>query len=82
MQIITNTSTAKDLTRALLTLGFEQGKAPAHVPATHIDVDRRCARAMKCGSCGKRGLTYTPYRRGREYRAVAACRHCGSGEEM
>jgi hypothetical protein len=79
-QTTTTTTTAKELSRALLAQGFETG-APRHVPERHLHIDRACARAMKCGSCGKRGMKYVPFRRGREYRALAAC-PCGAGEEM
>jgi hypothetical protein len=77
----TTTTTANDLTRALVALGFEQGKAPRHIPVSHLRIDRACARSMRCGSCGKRGMKFIPFRGGREYRAIAAC-PCGAGEEM
>jgi hypothetical protein len=82
MKTTTTSTTAQELSRALLTLGFEQGKVPRHIPERHLRIDRACAGTMKCGSCGKRGMTYIPFRRCHEYRAVAACRHCGAAEEM
>lgn len=81
LETTTKSNQAEVLSQELLRLGFVEG-APGHIPTEYVEIDRRCARAMRCGSCGKRGLVYRPFRRGRDYRALASCEKCGSGESM
>jgi hypothetical protein len=61
-------------------LGYLPG-APAHVPAEAVAIDRRVYRATRCGSCGRRGLRFTPWHRGHQYRGLATCPRCGHTEE-
>jgi hypothetical protein len=46
-----------------------------------LAIDRGVARAMRC-VCGKRGLSFQPYHRGREYDALGICRRCGHAEPI
>jgi hypothetical protein len=67
--------------KALALLGYREGP-PAHLDPATLAIDRRVYSAMNCGRCRKRGMAFRPMHRGREYRAVAVCRHCGHGEEV
>jgi hypothetical protein len=67
--------------KALALLGYREGPPP-HLDAGTLATDRRVYSAMKCGQCRRRGMHFRPMHRGREYRAVAVCRHCGHGEEV
>lgn len=80
MQTIAHPTTAEEIVSGLRRIGFTPG-APAAVPAEWLAIDRRMARAMKCGGCHKRGLRLEPFQRGGEYRGVLSCVRCGFGEE-
>jgi hypothetical protein len=82
MKVITSASVAKakNFVEELRRLGFVPG-APARVPADWLEIDRRMAKAMRCGGCGRRGLRLDPFHRGHEYQAVVSCIRCGFGEE-
>jgi hypothetical protein len=67
--------------RALAALGFEPGP-PAHLDTCTLATDRRAYSVMRCAACKRRGMRFRPMHRGREYRAVAVCRHCGHGEDV
>ena len=47
-----------------------------------LAVDTAIARRMRCGHCKKRGLRFTGFRHGQQYKGIAECDRCGSGEEV
>ena len=72
--------TAASIEASLRRLGFVDG-APDHIdPATRV-IDGRVARALICPGCGKKNMTYKPFRRGSDYAAIAVCK-CGDAEVM
>jgi hypothetical protein len=46
-----------------------------------VAIDRRVDRTAKCGSCGRRGMRFTPWHRGERYLGIALCLPCGHVEE-
>lgn len=66
----------KDLRAQLHALGFTEG-APQHIPPAIVQADQRIYKVMKCGECRRRGNKVSPMHRGREYRLLCSCRHCG-----
>jgi hypothetical protein len=84
-QTTTNTATSSTPATAaeqgLLALGYERG-APPHVRAATQAIDRQVCRQSRCGSCGRRGLSYRPFHRGREYRVLAVCPACQAAKEV
>jgi hypothetical protein len=74
-------TTAEALDREWRSLGFVAG-APPRVSPDGRAIDKRVCRHLKCAACRRRGLDYRPFRRGDDYRVLAACLHCGAGEEV
>jgi hypothetical protein len=72
-------TTAEALVAELRARGFVEGAPPYFSPEV-LAIDRGVARAMRC-VCGKRGMTFQPYHRGRQYDALAVC-PCGHAEPM
>ncbi len=67
--------------QALALLGYVEG-APSLLDAGTLAIDKRIYSTMRCPACQRRGMVFRPWKRGREYRPVAVCRHCGHGEEV
>jgi hypothetical protein len=65
----------------LTSAGWEAG-LPATVSAATAQVDADSAALMKCPTCRKRGLTFTPMRRGTAYIGIAQCVRCGFAEQV
>jgi hypothetical protein len=70
-----------DLLYGLASAGFFFG-SPSHVSKECQAIDAAMCHAMRCPGCNRPGMLYNPMHRGREYRAVASCKHCGAGEEV
>ena len=57
--------------------------APDHLRPETLAIDRRVCRALKCGQCHKRGLTFTPqHTAAGRYRVLAVCPECGRVEHV
>ena len=80
MQVISNIETAEALEQGLRLIGFTEG-APPHISAAIVQADQRIYKVMRCGVCRGRGHKVSAFHRGREYRLVCECRHCGAGME-
>ena len=65
----------------LTSAGWEAG-LPATVSAATAQVDADSAALMKCPTCRKRGLTFTPMHRGTAYIGIAQCVRCGFAEQV
>jgi hypothetical protein len=69
----------EQLDARLRSMGFEPG-APATLRKENLIADQRAYRHFRC-ACGRRGLQFKPYHRGREYRACVVC-PAGHAEEV
>jgi hypothetical protein len=78
---LTPTDPTSKILAALALLGYVEGPPP-HLDAGTVAIDRRVYSAMKCSQCRRGRMHFLPMHRGREYRAVAACCHCGHAEEV
>jgi hypothetical protein len=60
---------------------YEPG-CPAQILEATARHDAHAVARMRCPGCGLRRLEYHPWQRGRAYRVLAGCTHCGAGEEV
>ncbi len=51
--------------------------APPRVTEETLRIDRRMCSRMKCPVCKRRGLHFTPARKGDAYRVFGVCETCG-----
>jgi hypothetical protein len=70
-----------DPTVALISEGWCRG-APEHLSADVVQIDANAAAAMKCGHCRRKGLTFQPWHRGRQYAATGECPVCRAVEQI
>jgi hypothetical protein len=70
-----------DPTVALISEGWCRG-APDHLSADIVQIDANAAASMKCGNCRRKGLTFQPWHRGRQYAATAECPACHFVEQV
>ncbi len=55
---------------------------PGHIRAETLRIDERVCRALRCGSCGRRGLIFNPLHRGNAYSVQGVCPTCGQVEQV
>jgi hypothetical protein len=62
-------------------LGYEPGTPPGVSEESRL-ADEGFCQESECEVCGRRGLLYRPFRRGRAYVALAACPECSHTVEF
>jgi hypothetical protein len=81
METTTSAAPVKDPARILALMGFKEGP-PSGMSLATLEIDRRVYSVMRCTCCKGRGMAFTPYHRGEDYRALVTCRRCGHAEEV
>ncbi len=74
-------TTILDVIADLRADGFRQGP-PSHLHCDMLIADIDAYSTLECEVCGHGHHAVKPYHRGREYRLVCVCRHCGNKVEM
>jgi hypothetical protein len=73
--------TAEALAAQFRRLGFEPGVPPG-IGRRSVMIDKVMVLKMTCPGCRRhQAMKYQPFRRGTDYRVLAACA-CGAGEEV
>jgi hypothetical protein len=62
-------------------LGYEPG-APKHLTEEARSADAQACTESDCEACGRHGLDYRPFKRGRAYLALGVCPDCGHALEL
>ncbi len=60
---------------------YEPG-CPAHVTEATARADAHAVAHLRCPGCGLKRMEYHPWYRGKAYRVLAGCTHCGAAEEV
>lgn len=72
-------TTLPQLRLLLAVAGWKLG-LPDGLDRSRAEVDSEACWVGECNHCGACALTFVPFRRGDEYKPVAACRACGAAE--